>query len=463
MKRHKTLPLIMIVASFSNVYADAADVPPAPPALPFLWQAFSPPQTQSPNGAITADITRVYTSTGTAAAQQLMTDLRAMVEQLIIDSLDTSLYLQGVQPGASGSTPDAVYNIVANHFTEFCAPGTPEATNNPSCSPDLMFQHGDLKLSSVLSGSYLDTNRLAAAQNFVSNLIDPFPNTKFQAGTYPDPKTKKPTAITLTRIQNEAQLRQDLANALVNQALLSVARQPFAEMIARRSKSSSSPQTQMEILEQQACQRFYDTNWQCNMKIAYLTALNKVDSNDTNCSPQSVQPPPAKPDLVGAAMVDMNVQMATNTCLEFERFKQAEVVQSLLAAQIAQNYRQAQFAAGVIAGAQPNLSAVTQQPSSGNNASGVQPPSPTNVPGSTTGGTTGNTTGGTINTPYGPIPNNGGTTGTTGGSTGTTGGTTGGTINTPYGPIPNTGGTPGANTNPSLPGTDNTQPPPTTP
>ncbi len=54
-----------------------------------------------------------------------------------------------------------------------------------------MFQTGDLKLSSVLSGSYLDSNRTSTAQTFVNNLINPFPNTSFQGGTYPDPDHQK--------------------------------------------------------------------------------------------------------------------------------------------------------------------------------------------------------------------------------------------------------------------------------
>ncbi len=217
--------------------------------------------------------------------------------------------------------------------------------------------------------------------------------------------------------------KQAYATALADQALLSVARQPLVEMIARRSISGQQTQTLMEAFESQACQRLFDNGWQCNMQIAYYTALNKPNTNNPSCSPQNVPDKSKQPDLVGAATIDMTVQMATSTCLEFEKFKQNEVIQALLAAQISQQYRQAQNAAAIVSTAQPNVSAVTQNPSGGSSGGTIASPS-----GGSTTGTAPPTNYGTSN-PANYSTGGGTTTGGTGG-TGTTGtgGTTGTTI-----------------------------------
>lgn len=247
---------------------------------------------------------------------QTLNVTRLGVQTMQNTGIGAGLYQLGLPPAAPGSPAvNPALNIFNAHFVNgFCDPSSPnEGGNGYNCqSGDPALVNGDIKISTLLTGSaYLNPAQIAAAKAFVSNVIDPFPTSNFQ-----DPST-----MTAAKVLASPNLQQDLAQALVREANLSVARQPFMEMINKRTvpqtgASGITPESMMQTMEREATQRILNPQWMNTMATAYATALK------TNPS-QAVQ-------------YDMAAMQAYLIWLEFERFKQGERIEALLAALLQQ-------------------------------------------------------------------------------------------------------------------------------
>lgn len=319
------------------------------------------------NKEIQEDVDRLYGSKGAELAKKIETEVRSLVEGIMIQGLNASIYLQGIETTRKeGEGVDPALVLVTDHFSRFCSKdSTSESGTGGECQADVMLQHGDIKLSSVLSGSRIDEKRQPAVMRFMSNLIDPYPVTKFEGG-----KLKDGTAITLAKLRDDAGLRKEFADMLVNQTLLSVARNSFAEMVAKRSDIKATDQTLMEIFEKQSCQRFLNTQWQDNMKAAYFQALNTCDPAQSGCDPSKPVDPSQKPDYAKAATIEIAVMDAARTCLAFESYLQGERLEALNAAILVHNFRQAQDTKSFASGIQPNVGSVSGNPTGGGSGAG---------------------------------------------------------------------------------------------
>lgn len=224
--------------------------------------------------------------------------------------INAGLYLQnlptaGSSPGPGIPAPvNPFLNIVNAHFKNpgFCDQGAQNEGGNGfgSCQADPALAHGDIKISTLLTGSKYTDTQLKAAQAFVENLVDPFPSDKLQ----------NPVIMTQGLLDSNPELQQEVAKALVEQAALSVARQPFVEMIAKRTGAGANNETIMQRMEREAGQRFLNPQWQNSIATAYAAALKN--------NPQQ------------AVFYDMVALQAYQTWLEFERYKQNERMEALL-------------------------------------------------------------------------------------------------------------------------------------
>lgn len=295
------------------------------------------------------DVNRIYSGNGLQLAKQIEVALRTGIEQLVDASLNRGLYMQNILRDKSGN-PVPNLELIQTHYEKFCSPADASmlggATSN--CIQDISLQDADLKLSNLLVGSRLNDVGLQGATRFVENLIDPLPNSPVQDGLYPDSSGKK-QPITMDRIKGDTALQNDLANVLITQALLSVPRHSLAEMISKRQDIPGSSQTMMEQFEKQACQRFMNTTWQQNIQLAYTQAMNVCDPTVIpGCTPGKPLDPSKQADPAKGAAIEADLLAAIRTCLDFERFKQMERVEALLAAQLVHQVRTQQQAAAFV-------------------------------------------------------------------------------------------------------------------
>lgn len=302
---------------------------------------------------------------------QTLNSTRLGVQTMQNTGIGAGLYQLGLPPAQPGSPAvNPALNVFNTHFVNgFCDPNSPnEGGNGYNCqSSDPALINGDIKLSTLLTGSaYLNPAQIAAANAFVSNVIDPFPSSNFQ----------DPTTMTSTKVLGSTNLQQDLAQALVKEANLSVARQPFVEMINKRTVPAAGPlgitsESIMQTMEREATQRILNPQWMNTMATAYATALK------TNPS-QAVQ-------------YDMAEMQAYLIWLEFERYKQGERIEALLAAllqqQVALGGKGTQLLQQAQSAAQPTSGSSSGSSSNQNqqyNPSNYGPPSSGNPSGSQT-------------------------------------------------------------------------------
>lgn len=252
------------------------------------------------------------------------------VETLQNNGISAGLYSIG--PLAEDPKVSRALNMVNHHFGSFCAssPTGPETggTSGGGCPSDPLLQYGDIKISSLLSGTVLDATRTTAAQQFLYNLI-PVPDTNFSAlisnGTIDAGNIL--TTSTDSRFPNPT---QQFADALTDQAILSMVRQSLGEMIANRTKPDKGDTT-MQIMERVAMQRFFSKDW-----AATLQTLKTEQVAQDQALMQSFQ-----------------------LWMEYQRYRQMERVEALLSAIVIQNYNQAKTAASII---QSNLPPAGQAP-----------------------------------------------------------------------------------------------------
>lgn len=263
-------------------------------------------------------------------AIELMKQTGRLVEQNLNDGSDAALYDMGplslkTTPGTGASRAEI---MITNHFDSFCVPPPNGPESGGNCpKDDVLLQDGDIKVSSLTSGTSFDANgnRQKAANQFLFNLI-PIPDNNFSAFLQNGkidisalPESLDPIDPRAKRFPNP---RQQFAQALADQALLSIAREPYAEMMAKRTVPEGQPESPMAIMKRIAVQRFMSPAWHETLKNL------------------------KKPEEILKEQAEMQ---AFQIWLEYERYRQMERVEALLSAIVLQNYNQnkavaAQFA-----------------------------------------------------------------------------------------------------------------------
>ena len=208
--------------------------------------------------------------------------------------------------------------MITKHFGTYCAGGA----ESGSCTQDPLLQFGDVKISSVISGTAYDDSRIQAAEDFLTNYISP-PNTPFVTNFQSKESDGKISAATVTADPN---LKSSYVQALSDEALLSVVRESFAEMIAKRKVNSSTNASWMQSMESEVLQRAMNTAWGTT-----LAAMNGQQLNAEQAKMQAQQ-----------------------LLLAYENYRQGERIEALLTAIVLQGFR----------GAKQAQAAMANQPSS---------------------------------------------------------------------------------------------------
>lgn len=270
-----------------------------------------------------------------ADARTIMSAIRNKINVIQIEGINRGLYQQGLYNDDPAKSVTPAKELATMHLFSYCAKSASNENENYSCRQEPTLQHADIKLSTLLSGfrygydDELKVNREDTARIVANNIVEPFPSDKLSAIT----------AISKANV-SDLQARDDIAKALAAQALLSVAREPFAEMIAKRSVVSAINQSPMEIMEKEAAMRFLNKVWQKEMSLNITNAKNNK-----------------KPEQ--AVLYEIALMNAYQNWLEYERYRQMERVEALLAATLALNYRQAASNADVLKQTSPTPSSTS--------------------------------------------------------------------------------------------------------
>ena len=255
-----------------------------------------------------------------ATAVTSVEQMRETVETIHNSAITQDLF--GASTNANGvAQPDV---ILTNHFSNYCS--ILEGAGN-ICTLDPLLTFGDMKISSLLSGTTYDAARQQAAQVFLSNFMDP-PNvagvTNFNANM--------PVNVA-TLANGSPQTKAAFVQALSDEAMVSIMREPFANMIAIRTPqpangSNPAGPSQMGMMEEAAMQRFMSSAW--------TTAISA---------------PTATPQQVAAEQAKMQ---AFQAWLSYQQYRQMERVEALLAVLALQNFRQAKAVAAQTSQVQSN-------------------------------------------------------------------------------------------------------------
>lgn len=333
---------LLLISLFSSVFFSISFAD-APPSL-----GGSPQSPLPPSKIIESEVNVIYNASDSVQvapaqginppvmiqpwkdANALMNYILNVVQDIQVKGINENLYLQYLTP-QSGNATSPYDDLFTNHYYGACAQSSTNEGNaaNAKCQTDTMLQHGDLKVSSVLDGFvYQNPDREIMARLFVNNLINPFPSEIL----------RDPNSLSADKIKDPG-YRKQVAEALADQAVLSVAREPFAEMVAKRKQVSAvSNSSMMQVMEKEAAQRFLNAAWQQKMQKNIENALNKN-----------------KPEQ--AVLYEMAMMQAYQNWMVYQQYRQMERVEALLSALVSVEWRAAKAAGSVVSTAQSQAAA----------------------------------------------------------------------------------------------------------
>jgi len=225
--------------------------------------------------------------------------------------------------------------MITKHFGTYCA----DSSESGSCTQDPLLQFGDVKVSSILSGTSYDSSRAQAAQDFLTNYISP-PNNPFVTNFQANMSNGKMSAATVTA---DPTLKSNYAQALSEEALLSVIRESFAEMIAKRTVNAATNASWMQSMEAEVLQRAMNGDWVKSLTAASVTGQQ-------------------------VAVEQAKIQ-AQQLLLAYESYRQGERIEALLTALALQNFRSSKQAQSAVAN-QPNATSLQNTTSTDTSTSG---------------------------------------------------------------------------------------------
>ncbi|MBP6103839.1 MAG: hypothetical protein KBD23_02670 [Gammaproteobacteria bacterium] len=287
-----------------STWGRAATTQPFRPPAP----APAPASAASPAPAAPAAAPVALKQHSVDPAVQKMLDQR---DATIQDQQNTAIQEDMYHP----TTLSPADTLLTQHLSGYCASGM--ETGLCSSDPSLMF--GDIKVSSILSGSSYDDASKAAAQAFLQTLLTPLDNSavsSFQSygEINADMLSKNPT------------LKQQYVQALSDEALLSVVREAFAGMMAKRTpptadSGAEAMPSEMALMEKDVLQRWMNNSWKTDL---------------AGLSPEQIQQ-------------EIALMQASQLYMEYQRYQQMERVEALLAVSVLQNYRNQKNANALIA------------------------------------------------------------------------------------------------------------------
>ena len=233
-------------------------------------------------------------------ATEFMEQLSEGVLSLINNNTNSALYGAGIETSKA---------MVARHFDRYCA-----GKETGNCPADPLLQYGDVKITSVLSGTAYDGPsgpRTQAAHDYLTNLFVP-PSGPLVANLSSDLKDDK---LDVATVVSDPKLLKKYAQALSDETVLSAARQSFAHMMAMRTVSSSEAGSisEMQLMEAEAIKRFMSAGW-----------IQKMA--DSKTTPAELQQ-------------EAIVMQAYQNWMSYQQFRQLERIEALLATVIVQNAR----------------------------------------------------------------------------------------------------------------------------
>lgn len=319
--------LLLICSFFLSSIALAQGTTPPTCTPPATASPITFPTTAVTSSLITQDIQGLGGQPGSKGIdptdQTLLTTVSQNVLTFQLFGINYHLY----NVAFPGTTPltDFLAPMVNQHLTNFADAG---AGGSSSSSSDPMLQGGDVNIANIFNslGFTQKDTRYTAALQFLTNLIDFNPS----------------GAITITNLCDPSFV-QKFAQALANQAKLSVARQAIAESISKRvippqTQGSSNPPSWMQKMQTDSAKRYLSANG----KDGWVDQMQGYQKTITNMSnPQSQ-------DVTAYVVAEIAQEIAYLNYIEFERYKQGERIEALLAAMLVQSMQQSQAAASAL-------------------------------------------------------------------------------------------------------------------
>jgi hypothetical protein len=272
----------------------------------------------------------------TDTAKEFISQLSEIVAALQNDNIQSDFYGTGIE---------AAKAMVTRHYTSYCAgPEGSGATSASNCPQDPFFQNADIKVTTILSGSVYDTQRAQAAQDFLTNLFVPSAGglvANFQSDL-------KNGQLDIATIIADPTLLKKYSQALSDQTLLSIPRQSFAEMVAKRTVSGADAGavSEMQLMEAEAIKRFMSAGWVQMIKNPATTAAQLQQ--------------------------EMLAMQAYQNWMAYQQYRQMERIESLLSAQLLQNLRSSQ----ALAASAPSIPTSKDIDNALQQAGGDAPPPP---------------------------------------------------------------------------------------
>lgn len=241
----------------------------------------------------------------TSFATQFMQQLGEGIQSLINSGTKSAFY--GI-----GET-DAAKAMAYQHFKYYCA----GAETGEDCATDPLLKNGDIKVTSIMFGtSYTDADgrRMRAANDYLNNLFVPSTGPLVPNFT----QDLKDGKLDIATVIGDTKLLAKYTKALSDETLLSIPKQSFAEMIAKRTVpgTDAGGVSEMQLMEAEAIKRFMSAAWMQTTKNPITPAIQ--------------------------IQQEMAIMQAYQNWMAYQQYRQLERIEALLAGLIVQNARSSQ-------------------------------------------------------------------------------------------------------------------------
>ncbi|MDB6096363.1 MAG: putative secreted protein [Francisellaceae bacterium] len=226
--------------------------------------------------------------------------------------LSWSLYQQENIANPNVSLNSTVTNtpqeIIGTHFLNYCNSNSTESMVNCN-NTDSTSQYGDLKALSLLGGTQYSAAQKTAANYFIRNLTAPAPTSDF------GDKLLKLSSGFAQGLQAMAPSEVNkMASELGYNAAASVAQNSLYSIFADRDQTSSSTPSILSVMESEATRRFMDTAATTDPTQSWYLMVAKSTEQ--------------------GLLKEIAQMEAFKIWLEYQRYRQMERIETLLAAQL---------------------------------------------------------------------------------------------------------------------------------
>lgn len=241
----------------------------------------------------------------TEVATQFMQQLGEGIQSLVNSSTKSAFY-------GTGET-DAAKAMAYQHFKYYCA----GAETGEDCASDPLLKNGDIKVTSIMFGTAYndaDGRRMRAANDYLTNLF--VPSTGPLVPNFNE--YLKDGKLDIAIVTGDNKLLAKYTKALSDETLLSIPKQSFAEMVAKRTVPGSDAGgiSEMQLMEAEAIKRFMSAAWMQTTKNPITPAIQ--------------------------IQQEMAIMQAYQNWMAYQQYRQLERIEALLAGLIVQNARTSQ-------------------------------------------------------------------------------------------------------------------------